>query len=291
MKKRGAIFLGLLVITALIGFFFVKNQLSSTNFQQVEFEKIEFEHPDSTQEQSSLVLLDSTAAYNQEEYTEDTIITIDNPLSHHYKKHLAQKKSFQIKNSGKLNTPQDSTSNLKTKKTDVIVSSKGRAIKYQELPLHNLPNKRIQFSTFFRTFNPGDYINGKELAAYYWNDKNLNYVTRKTVSSYVEKNIKKLTRIENTLIIETNSTNGIDTKVSIPFIEKMHMMIQDSATITFGNTIQSKETLFKNALLLPIQTTGITVISNGNLIPPNGFVSGDFYFTEYAASKGGFSLK
>lgn len=185
------------------------------------------------------------------------------------------------------------TSSSNKKKNNLLVSktNKGRSLKYQELPLHNLPNKRLQFSAFFSVFSQGDYIDGKELAAYYWNDKNLNYITRKTISSYIEKNIKKLTRVGNSLIIETNNSNGVDTKISIPLIEKMHIMIEDSATINFGNTIQSKELLFKNALLLPVQTKGIRVISNDNLIPSKGFVSGDFYFTEYAASKGGFSLK
>ncbi|MCU0415811.1 MAG: hypothetical protein MUE33_01385 [Cytophagaceae bacterium] len=168
---------------------------------------------------------------------------------------------------------------------------KGRALRYQELPLHNLPNKRLQFSAFFRAFKSGDYIEGKELAAYYANDKTLNFITRKTVSNYVEKNIRRVTRKENSLLIETLSPIGISTKISIPLIEKMEIKISNGATINFGKTVQSKEILFKNALLLPIQTTGLQIISGGTAIPASGFVSGDFYFTEYAKTKGGYSLK
>jgi hypothetical protein len=288
--------------------FFVKNQLPSTNVQPVDFEEIIFEHPDSNSVSTTIILVDST----QEGVIsiEDSIITIDNALSYHYKNHLIQSKTKLSKEKNKTIGLQDTTvtssnnsnsnsnsysysySSSSKKKNNLIVSktNKGLSLKYQELPLHNLPNKRLQFSAFFSEFSQGDYIDGKELAAYYWNDKNLNYITRKTISSYIEKNIKKLTRVRNYLIIETNSSNGVDTKISIPLIEKMHIMIEDSATINFGNTLQSKELLFKNALLLPVQTKG-RVISNDNLIPSKGFVSGDFYFTEYAASKGGFSLK
>jgi hypothetical protein len=167
----------------------------------------------------------------------------------------------------------------------------GKALRYTDLPSRDVPNARMRFTLFFNAFKNNDYITGVELAKYYNTDKNFNRLVKNTLCGFLENNISRVTRVGDRLYITTKETSGIHKRIKIPLVEDMKIDINNGSSLEIKPTIKSKAPLFDNAFLLPIDLNGIYVSHNGSPFPTTGYLSGNFFFTEYSKSRLGYQIK
>jgi hypothetical protein len=175
--------------------------------------------------------------------------------------------------------------------TPSVETRKGRALTYKELPSRDINNVRMRFTLFFNSFKNNDYITGAELSKYYATDKNYNRLVKNTLCGFLENNVSRVTRVNNRLYITTIEANGIHKRIKIPLVEDMKIDIQNGSSLELKPTIKSKAPLFNNAFLLPIDLEGISISHNGAPFPTTGYLSGNFFFTEYANSRLGYQIK
>lgn len=182
------------------------------------------------------------------------------------------------------NTPSPTPSNKESK-------SKGRDIKAADLKKVHQYNSRIRLTTFYSQFNDGDYITGTEFANLYRRDPTINKLTKSTICGFIEKNISKLIKNKNTLLIETKKPEGIHTKIKIPFVEDLRINIDNGAEVEIGEVFTSKSPIFNKSVLLPIEIKGIHIVHNGVIFPVSGYISGDYYFIDYSNTKMAYKLR
>jgi hypothetical protein len=168
---------------------------------------------------------------------------------------------------------------------------KGREFKASDIPSLDHYNSRVRITTFFSKFKNGDFISGIEFSNLYRRDPTLSKLAKSTLCSFLDKNIAQLTRVGNSLVIHTIDPNGIHTKIKIPFIEDIRINIENGASIDIGEAFTSKEPKFIKSILVPIQLHLFDIVHNGEEFPTTGYISGDFYFVEYAASKMAYKLR
>ena len=164
------------------------------------------------------------------------------------------------------------------------VSFKGNELNHTDFLFPEQVTGREQIMIIQQVLQEGDYVSGAELALLFRHDKALNKVFRNAFSHYLEKNIRYIEKSENTLIIHTIKEGGVYTSFTIPFLKECSVRIADKSIITIGDVFVSSEPLFLKSYLLPIKLEGIQFIQNGEVIPDSGYVSGNYYFIDYARS-------
>jgi hypothetical protein len=184
-------------------------------------------------------------------------------------------------------TVQENTTDATTKKRLI----KGKEIKAKDIPDLHKYNSRVRLTLFFKKFNQGDYISGKEFSNLYRRDPSISKLSKVTICNFIEKNIRQLSKDENTFVIQTVDTNGIHTKLKIPFVEDLRINIDNGAKIVIGETFTSKAPAFSKSILLPIQLEFIDIKHNGEQFPTTGYISGDFYFIDYSKTKMAYKLR
>lgn len=190
-----------------------------------------------------------------------------------------------------------STTKNKTQQDNAVVvstvetSRKGKEIKASDIPLLHAYNSRVRLTTFLSKFKQGDYISGSEFANLYRRDPSIGKVAKGTICNFIEKNINKLTRIDNSFVIQTNDPNGVHMKLKIPFVEELRINVENGAQVIVGETFTSKAPAFNKSILLPIQLQSIDIVNNGEKFPTSGYISGDYYFIDYSKTKMAYKLK
>jgi hypothetical protein len=273
-KNRRLIFLiAIPCISILLSVFIFKeriNDVYNNTIKQIPFGNIVFDH-DST---SSALRLDSTKIDLLNNTT--SIIPSENKMDSLPNLPF---QSFEIKNR------QEPVSN----KTEV--KRIGREIKAADLKKMHQYNSRIRLSTFSLQFKDGDFITGIELANIYRRDPTINKLSKSTICGFIEKNINKLLKNDDSFIIETKQVEGIHTKIKIPFVEDLRINIDNGAEIYIGKIFTSKEIIFNKSVLLPIKLEGINIIHNHEKFPISGYISGNYYFIDYSQSKIAYKLR
>ncbi|WP_018342558.1 hypothetical protein [Cytophaga aurantiaca] len=186
-------------------------------------------------------------------------------------------------------TSQDSPEKVTAAAT--AAARKGREIKASEIPLLHPYSSRVRLTTFFSKFKEGDYISGLEFANLYRRDPSIGKVAKGTICNFIEKNIDRLTRVNNSFVIQTTDANGVHMKFKIPFVEDLQVNIKNGAQVIIGETFTSKAPGFNKSILLPIQLQSIDIVNNGEQFPTNGYISGDYYFIDYSKTKMAYKLK
>jgi hypothetical protein len=273
-KSRQIIFiLAIICISILIAIFIFKeriNDVYNNTIKQIPFGSIVFEH-DSTSsalrlDSIKINILNSTTSINASENKIDSLPNV--PFQ-----------TFEIKRR------QQPPSNK------IEVKTAGREIKAADLKQMHQYNSRIRLSAFFSQFKHGDYITGIELANIYRRDPTINKLSKSTICTFIEKNISKLLKNENSFIIKTRQAEGVHTKIKIPFVENLEINIDNEARIYIGKTFTSKEVIFNKSVLLPIKLEGINIIHNHEKLPISGYISGNYYFIDYSQSKIAYKLR
>ncbi len=167
----------------------------------------------------------------------------------------------------------------------------GRSLTANHFPDMHAFNSRVKITTFFKTFSNGDFITGAEISKLYKRDPTISKLAKATICNFVEKNISKITRIDNSLIISTVQDEGIHTKIKIPFVEDLRINIANGSSIDIGETFASKETKFYKSILMPVKLNSIDIMHNGEAFPKKGYISGDFYFIEYSRTKMAYKIR
>jgi hypothetical protein len=246
------------------------NDVYNNTIKQIPFGNIVFED-DST---SSVLSLDSTKINI---LNNTTLITPSENKIDSLKNRLFQ--PFEIK------SRQEPVSNK------IELKRIGREIKAADLKQMHHYNSRIRLSTFSLQFKDGDFITGLEIANIYRRDPTINKLSKSTICGFIEKNINKLLKNDDSFIIETKQVEGIHTKIKIPFVEDLRINIDNGAEIYIGKIFTSKEIIFNKSVLLPIKLEGINIIHNNEKFPISGYISGDYYFIDYSQSKIAYKLR
>ena len=243
--------------------------VEDTPFQEIELEK------------------DSSISTNMQKDSIKVFDSITHKITyHHFQKH----NSPVLKNDVKSQT---STSETSIKEIEPIPKKTpiGKELLASDFKQMYSANTRVRFTEFFNTFRNGDYISGKEFSGIYRRDPTLNKVAKSTICSFIEKNIKYISRKDNSLIIHTLETNGIHTKLKIPFVEDLRINIENGSSIDIGKTFSSTEPAFVKSILMPIKLNEIDIVHNGEEFPKSGFISGNYYFIDYSKTKMAYKIR
>jgi hypothetical protein len=303
-------YISLVIITIWIAAYFIVNNLANNTIQSVPYSEIKPDYGTDSFKQKSKGYQYNDAPIRSND-TSNAAITFNEPESpsFHYKfKHgfLPAITKNNI-NAGDENTSSNQeNSNENSKNNESIIAEnnnveqpqntnletrKGRALTYKDLPSRDINNVRMRFTLFFNSFKNNDYITGEELSKYYATDKNYNRLVKNTLCGFLENNVSRVTRLGNRLYITTMEANGIHKRIKIPLVEDMKIDIQNGSSLELKPTFKSKAPLFNNAFLLPIDLNGISVSHNGSPFPTTGYLSGNFFFTEYSNSRLGYQIK
>ena len=177
----------------------------------------------------------------------------------------------------------------KSRKKEVVY--KGVELKYTDIPSSADKNTRQWLLALMASFNSKDYITGFEMARYYKQNHQMNSVVRSVISSFFKKNIHRITRESNRLVIHTVSPNGAEMKVKIPLLVSFSFKVADNASIHFQEVFRSAEPQFKNWPMLPIQFDGIDIVQKKDTIPSQGYINNNSYFVKYPESTLNYKFK
>lgn len=168
----------------------------------------------------------------------------------------------------------------------------GKALKYTDLPVNRSDvYAREHIFKMYKSFGHNDYILGEELALYYKNRAQGRPVVNKLIATFVKNNIVRITRQENGLVAQTVKEEGINNHFKIPMIMDLSLALQNNASIKIDPEITSREPLFRNCILLPLEMKGVTIVHESDTMPRKGYVNGDFLFVDYPGSKLAYKIK
>lgn len=184
----------------------------STTVENVPFHEIVLEKDSTVSNQlpgESLAEYDSLSHLSQS----------NTPQSHSKNKSSSTKNANG--NSGsesKSETETASETQTENNTSDLKIPLKGKELFTVNFKQNYTATTRIRFTEFFNTFKNGDYMSGKEFSGIYKRDPTLNKVSKSTICSFIEKNIRYISRKDNSLIIHTIEAGGIHTRIKIPFV-------------------------------------------------------------------------
>lgn len=285
ISKKTLLFLVSLSILCICGWLYFYNTYDSlpilyestidnTSFQEVEFEK-DSSLSDTIPEISNGLDPDSDISADRHNYTRT-----------HRTRYFTDNTSIITSQKVKSGTNTQISKIIELPVKKII----GKELRAADFHSNYTANARIRLSGFYNTFKNGDYISGKEFAQIYRKDPHLNKIEKSTICSFIEKDIDRISRYNNVLVIHTVKENGIHTKFKIPFVQDLRIDIENGATVEIGETFSSTEITFLKTILMPIKLNDISILHNGEEFPKSGFISGDYYFIDYSKSKMAYKL-
>ncbi|MBC7451232.1 MAG: hypothetical protein H7259_07055 [Cytophagales bacterium] len=295
-NKRILVFIFCILCLSIGAYVFISSYgvrvLYENSVDEVPYESIEFEKDTNKTNTDS-------AYTNHSEYITDTLIgKADESVHTLFSSGPDSYKA--VRNNNAANTPfkNDPVKSFATQvdATHTIIKKEdlpkgGTAILADRFHINYTLNTRWRLTNFYNSFEEGDYMTGAELSKLYKKDPSINKIVKNTICSFIENNIDRITRVKNALVIHTLDVNGIHSKIKIPFIEDMRIDIANGSAIYIGQTFLSNEPLFQKSYLLPVTIKDINIMHNGEPFPKNGFISGDYYFIDYAQTKTAYKIK
>ena len=164
-------------------------------------------------------------------------------------------------------------------------------LNHKSIPSSANKNTRQWITSFYNVFNEGDYITGYEMGQFYKHNQQMNGIVRSAVSSFFNKNIHRITKKGNRLVLHTSSPDGAHMGVKIPLLVSFSFHVADNSSIVFDDTFKSKEDKFKNWPMLPIEFEGIDIVQKKDTVPHKGYINNNSFFVNYPESTLNYKFK